>query len=231
MNRTRARNFTNSSYRTMQLGLAPELRGLRDHEIEAFVEEQFSGLTAEEVENFAKSLRSFGQAAAPIAQRALPGVISGATTGAVAGPWGAVIGGVVGGTASLLATGNQQGQAAPARPLAPRPQPSAPPATPPRPAATPRPHATPRPNVRPSTTRAGSSPQTAAAAAQLISLLARPEVQRALMALLMGNAGRRTVRVGGQNVPIEMMADELASATAFLSHTARNQAQPALEGI
>ena len=44
------------------------------------------------------------------------------------------------------------------------------------------------------------------AAGQLSSLLGRPEVQQALMALLMGQAGRRTVSVGGAQTPVPTTA-------------------------
>lgn len=44
------------------------------------------------------------------------------------------------------------------------------------------------------------------AAGQLTSLLGRPEVQQALMALIMGAAGRRTVPVGGAQTPVPTTA-------------------------
>ncbi|CUH82542.1 hypothetical protein [Tropicibacter naphthalenivorans] len=215
MNRDRMTEFANSSYRAMQLGLAPELRGLRDHEIEALVEEVLAGATAEEVENFARSLRQFGKAAGPLAAKALPGVVSGATTGAAAGPWGAVIGGVVGGATSLLAGGGSGGgKGKPRRPSPPspsQPSPTRPAGSAPRPAPRPAPRAP---------VQAGHDPAVEATA-RLLLLLARPEVQNALLALLMGNAGRRTVRANGESLPIETVAEALASASAEVVHATR----------
>ncbi len=44
-------------------------------------------------------------------------------------------------------------------------------------------------------------------AASLMGLLSQPQVTQALMAMLLGNSGSRTVPVGGQNVPVSAIAN------------------------
>jgi len=224
------------------------LRGLRRAEIEALVEDHLPGATAEEVENLARALRSFGNAAAPVAQRALPGVIQGATAGAVAGPWGALIGGVVGGAASALGSRNQPSGTAPARapaprqaptlrPPAPAPMPRATPAQPPRMASPPPTRPLPAARGRhprwtgPSRSGRASEEQIVAAAARLLMLLARPEVQSALLSLLMGNTGRRSVRTAEGQVPVEALADALAIVTADLASAAGGSSRETMEYV
>ncbi len=234
MNRMRLRRIAETSYPAVQLAMAPHYRGLRDAEIEAILEERFSGASPEDVENFMKTLQKIGKVAAPIAQKALPGVIQGASTGMVAGPWGALAGGLAGGAASLLAGGGPKAQrTGAAAPVAPSPV-SAPPAPAVSPVPSPAPTAMPPARPAPAVAMAqvpmrppGRQDPAVEAAARLILLLSRPQVQQALLALLLGEVGRRNIPVQGRQVPVESFADALAELSADLAERAMTEPPPA----
>lgn len=57
--------------------------------------------------------------------------------------------------------------------------------------------------------RALAFPSGAPAAGQLLQLLARPEVQQALLSMLLGGAGRRSIPVGSTPVPVGAFANTL----------------------
>lgn len=169
---------------------------LDDEAIEDRLGQLFPGAEPEYVEDFMRSFQRFTRQAAPLVQRALPGVVQGAVQGAMAGgPWGALAGALGGGAMSLLPGGRA----------------AAPPAPPsPSPSAAPSPGASPVPTApSPAGT---SSPNTAAA--QLVALLSRPETMQALLALLMSSSGRRTVSVGTQQVPASAFANAIAETAA-----------------
>ena len=199
---------------------------LDDSQLEALLAEAFPGADPEDVEDFMRSVQQFGKQVAPVAQKALPGVIQGATTGAaVGGPWGAAAGAVGGGAASLLApAGPRQAP----KPRAPRPgitgpvlpPPSAAPGAPvvgPAPAAA----QVPPPSAAPGAPVVGPAP----AAAQLMALLSRPETMHAMLALVLGNLGRNTVVVGQRPIP----AAEFANAVAEFAAEAVTQVEPSAE--
>jgi hypothetical protein len=203
--------------------LSAEGSDLDDNELEDVLAEMFPGAAPDEVEDFLGSIAKIGSKVAPLAQKALPGIIQGAVTGGtVAGPYGALIGAVGGGAASLLGGGGA--------PAAPRPGPApaptpAPVATPtPTPPVPPPPQAAAEPTPSPPGTATAPSPAPTApapqpstanpAAAQLLSLLSRPETQQALMALLMADKGRPTVQVGARNVPAEAFATAISEYAA-----------------
>lgn len=181
-------------YPHLREALDDRFASLPPEEIEQLVAEVFGPrVEAEDVENvFASIGRALGglgstignvvSQAAPYVARALPGAATGAATGAALGPLGALGGALIGGLGSLL--GGPGG--APAGP--------APPAAAPAPAPA-------RPAVSP-VAAITSGP----AAGQLLSAIARPETLQALMAMLMGQAGRPTVPVGPQGTPVGLGA-------------------------
>jgi hypothetical protein len=168
--------------------LSVEYRDLPPEQVEWLIEGTL-GVPAEDLEDFWGSLKSVGGAVS----KALPGIASGAltgaTTGAALGPWGALGGALVGGT--LGGVSHSSGQR-PRQPTAPRVQP---------------------PSYAPTPPQAGfpAPPQvaTSPAAAQLLQAMLRPEMLQALMAMLMGQAGRSSVPVGNTAVPVGAFANLL----------------------
>lgn len=203
--------------------------GLRmgDAAVERVLARTFPDAEPEDVEQFMQTVQQFGRQAAPIAQRALPGVVQGAAQGAaVGGPYGAIIGGAIGGASRLA------GGAAPPRPGAPPAgAPAMPPravATPPAPGATTGTPAAPAPSWPPSLplpqaapgVSSGAPPQdpttlAAAAARELATLLARSETWQALLALAMSEAGRGALPVGTQQVAPAAFANAIAELAAI----------------
>lgn len=172
--------------------LTPELAELDDESlglalIDAYGEEGAQELV-EFFGQFGRAVSRFARAAAPVIQRRLPGVIQGATAGAtMGGPYGALLGGLLGGL-----------RAPPSR--SPRPRP-------PRAAPAPAPPAA--PGASPGTPGPGT-PTGSASAGQLLALLQRPEIMQALLAMLMGQAGRRQVRLGRESVPVNAVTSAIA---------------------
>jgi hypothetical protein len=171
--------------------LAPHYADLPADQLDARLGAILGEMSPDDLENFWQSVKRFGQRAMPVLQRALPGVlqgaVSGATTGAtVGGPWGALVGGLAGGALG----GVQSAQQRPVRPT--------------RVPAPPVGGGIPVPGpMRP--TAGGGSP----AAAQLLQMINRPEVQQALLAMVMGQAGTRNVSAGDTPVPVAAVANTL----------------------
>jgi hypothetical protein len=171
-------------YPYLREALDDRFASLPPEDIERLIDELFGpGVEAEDVEDILGSIgRAFGSIgpaignfasqAAPVLGRALPGVASGAAAGSVFGPLGTFGGAVLGGLGSLLGGGGAPPAAAPRPSAAPAPGPA-----PPVPAGTP-------------------------AAAQLLAVLSRPETLQALMSMLMGPAGQRSVPVGPNATPV-----------------------------
>jgi hypothetical protein len=193
-----------TGYPAIRRVMGPGRLSLDDTALESVVSQTFEGAEAMAVEDFLGSVQRFGKQIAPIAQKALPGVIQGATTGAsVAGPWGAVAGAVGGGAAGLLGGGS--------KPTA-RPAPRTGQGVPTR-------------AVAPGVGRSPGQPLArtpSPAAAQLWGLLSRPETMQALGALLLANLGRPTVLVG--NKPVQ--AAEFATAISEVAAQAAMEAMP-----
>ncbi|MCW8934382.1 MAG: hypothetical protein OQK98_06635 [Gammaproteobacteria bacterium] len=199
-----ARQFSNieeTAYPAIRRSFNTNQAYLDDQQLEIYVSELFPGSSAEDVENFMRSLQRFGRQVAPVAQRALPGIIQGAAQGGtVAGPWGALAGAVGGGAASLLSgRGRSRPQSQPQRPQQP--------ASPAQPAA-------------PATATAVSS---MAPIQQLLALLSRPETMQALSALLMSSAGRSHVSVGNQSAPAAAFANAIAELAAEAAEAAYSE--------
>lgn len=214
MNRERGFSLQDTEYPAVRRVMGHERDRLDDDALERVLTDLFPGAMPEEVEDFMRSLQSFGRQVAPIAQRALPGVAQGAAQGAmVAGPWGALAGAIGGGAASLLSGGGSRPAARPGAAPAPGP----PPAPLPGPAVAP-----PGPIEPPAGTAPGAAAPTpaAAATAQLVTLLSRPETMQALLALLMSGAGRSTVQVGRRDVPAAAFANAIAETAALVAEAA-----------
>jgi hypothetical protein len=185
--------ISETEYPAIRRVMGPERYRLDDDQLGDRLAELFPDAAPEDVENFMRTIQNFGNQVAPLAQKALPGVMQGAAQGAmVAGPWGALAGAVGGGAASLLGGG-------PARPPV-APSPGAPPAPLPPPLA-----AVPGPTP-------GAPPN--AAVAQLLALLSRPETLQALLSMLMAGAGRGSVQVGGHSVPPAAFANAVSELAA-----------------
>jgi hypothetical protein len=198
-------------YPATRLSLEHNTEQINDQQLEQYLETLFPGASAEDVESLMRNLQRFGRSAAPLAQRALPGIIQGAVTGAtVAGPWGALAGAVGGGAVSLLS------KPSPTQPASPSPVPSPtgrpaslnvspPPVTP----------IAPTPNVTPSAPNSNLEPIRL-----LMALLARPETMQALSALLMSSSGRRAIRVGEQSIPSAAFANAISELAADVAELA-----------
>jgi len=186
--------LSRTAYPAVRLAMGPPRLTVDDAGLEALLGEMFPGTPPAEVENFARTMQMVMKKAAPIVQKALPGIVQGAATGMAAGPLGALAGAVGGGALSLLSGG---GPAAPSAPTAP-PAAAGPMPTAPMPAAPP-PTGAAAPN---------------AAVAQLLALLSRPETLQALMSLLMAQQGRPTVAVGARQVPTVAFANAIAELAA-----------------
>jgi len=194
MNRYSRLAIADTDYGAVRRVMGSARTRLDDAALEDLLMDLFPDSDPGDVENFMRTLQRFGQQVAPIAQRALPGVLQGAAQGGmVAGPWGALAGAIGGGAASLLAGGGRAAPRPPRPPTPSRPQPASPPGTP-----------------------VGAAPGTARAVApaQLLALLSRPETMQALLALLMSSAGRPTVPVGGRPVPAAAFANAIAELAA-----------------
>ncbi|HET9198988.1 MAG TPA: hypothetical protein VFN92_12140 [Solirubrobacterales bacterium] len=106
-------------YPAVGRALAPEYRSLPREDVEAVLEASFGeGFGLDQAEGFladiGRTLGKVAQVAAPVVQRILPGLASGALGGAALGPLGAIGGALIGGIGGAL------GSKGPARP-APRP--------------------------------------------------------------------------------------------------------------
>lgn len=193
--------------------LAIEYYPLSTREIEAVVEAAFAGgLSAEElaeVTNFLKNAsKSIGRVAGQVGNRVVqnaPQILQGATTGAATGsafgPYGAIIGAGIGAAGGLASPTSPKPAAQPRLPAQNQPAPVPKPTTPVPGQAAP---------TKPAVT---GSP----AAAQLLSVLFRPEVIQALLAMMMGSAGRKQISIGGTQVPVGAVSNMLTSLTTQAS--------------
>ena len=106
MSRSQYTHLLDTEYPAIRRVMQEDLQWLDDEGLEEHLVGLFPGTEPDDVENFMRTLQQFGRKAAPIAQKALPGIVQGAVKGGmVAGPWGALAGGVAGGVGSVLAGG------------------------------------------------------------------------------------------------------------------------------
>jgi hypothetical protein len=211
-----------TDYPAVRRVMGADRHRLDDDAVEDLLTELFPDADPEDVEDFMGSVQTFARQAAPVAQRALPGVIKGATQGAmVGGPMGLFVGAGVGAAGSLLQRG---------APGASAPAPAVPPTLPPRlPGAAsnagPGAASTAVPGA------ASTAPPDAAsnAAAELLAILFRPETIEALFALFLSGSGRPTIEVGQKQVPAAAFADAIAEAAALVAEAAAPFDGPATE--
>lgn len=188
-------------YEEIRGTLGDPYAALPSEELEPILES--AGFSPEDLEDLFGTLAKAGQTIGGGVQRAVPyaapvagGALQGATAGAALGPYGMLGGALVGGVGSLIRPGQK------------------PPAPPP---------AAGRPPVGglPMSIGVPALPQGVPAAGQLLSAMYQPQVQQALMALLLGQLGTRTVAVGSTQVPVAAipnMLGALASRAAAQYH-------------
>ncbi len=211
--------YPNVSYPNVREFLSEDYGNLSAEGIDRLFQSMFgSSLSPEDVEF---SLSSLGKTASGIVRQVAPVAVQLAPVAAQLAPVGGAIAGtlIVGpglGTAAGAAIGSAAGQA-----LSNVSQPRArtvPARTAPAQPSVQAPSAQPQPVPRPVSTR----PQPSPAAARLASLLANPQVQQSLVALLMGNAGAQSLRISGQSIPVGAIANtlEVLARDAALEHNA-----------
>jgi hypothetical protein len=174
-----------NSYREIRGVLAPEYRDLPDESVEALVQSSLGAVDTEALESFLSSSKKFGGMLAKAAPSVLPmvGTVAGTAFGGplgatVGGALGRAAGGAIGGAAAAGGGGGGRGRASrrsfmrSARALGKQAAALAP-------------------------GLAGAGGQGSPAAQQLLSIINRPEIIQALMAMALGSAGRTHIPVGG----------------------------------
>lgn len=223
----------------LRSSLAPQYANLPVEQLDELIHAIYGpAVTAEDVEglfddigrglsNAARGVGRFAQRAAPVVMKALPSVASGAAGGAAFGPWGALIGagaglaggllsqsrnrtargigGAIHGATNLVSSVRGGGAGGVAGSLA---------------------------SIASGALGGTSAGQRAlggmqaarrgggGAANMLAGLLARPELAQSLLASLMGGAGRQSVSVGGQQVPVSQMLSALGNIAGRAAHEA-----------
>jgi hypothetical protein len=167
--------------------LAPEYQDLGDDDVDAVLRGALGeDVSLENVEDFWSTVL-----------QALPAVLPvvGTAIGAIGGPAGMAAGGALGGLAGKAV--------AAATPTTPPPR-TGPPPPRRRAAAAVRGRSAPSTGVAPAPTKPTVAPGVPAvpAAGQLLSVLFRPELLQALLAMTLGGAGRSDVPVGTISVPL-----------------------------
>ncbi|WP_156165337.1 hypothetical protein [Demequina rhizosphaerae] len=158
--------------------LDPDLRDMASEDVVSLF--AGAGLSADEMEwSLGKALSSFGRTAARLAPSILP--VAGTVLGtAVGGPLGGALGGSLGSLAGK-AVGSATARSRQAQP---------------------------RVSSRRAPRRVQGPPAGAApAAAQLVQVLNRPEILRALQSMAVGRAGTPNVNVGSSSVPVGAIAN------------------------
>ena len=179
-----------NSYREIRGVLAAEYRDLPDESVEAIVQSSLGAVDTELLEDFLGSLKKVGSSIAKAAPSVLPvvGTMAGTAFGgplgaAVGGALGKAAGGAIGGAAAGGGGGGgrrgragrgHQGRGRPGRPGVPGRRGAA----------------------LPPGLGAAAAPGSPAAQ-QLLSIINRPEIIQALMAMALGPAGRTHIPVGG----------------------------------
>lgn len=207
-----------NSYREIRGVLAPEYRDLPDESVEAIVESSLGAVDADALEDFLGSLKKVGKSIAKAAPSVLPvvGTVAGTAFG---GPLGATLGGALGkaagGAIGGAAAGGggrrrdaKRGRTGRGRGLAG--------ALAGRGAALP-------PSL------GAAAGKGSPAAQQLLSIINRPEIVQALMAMALGPAGRTHIPVGGgepadPGAPAEPPTPVPVGAIANVIGTLANQA-------
>jgi len=182
-------------YPTLREILAPAYADLSAEDIEDLIADTLgSEVSAEDVEGWFDQTLSAVSEAAPYVTPVLSGMARGARGGSAMGPYGALGGALLGGVSGALSAARSRQR-------------------PPRPRAGGQ-----TPAVATVSRAAGGAaapaPGGAPGAAQLLSVLARPEVSQALMSMVLGQAGHRAIPVGDQRVPPAAFANLLSQLAA-----------------
>jgi len=229
-----------TDYPMLRASLAPQFADLPPDQLNHLVRSIYGpNATAEDVEGLfddigrgfrraAGAVGHFAQQAAPMVVRALPNVASGAAGGAAFGPWGALIGagaglasgllsqsrnptarGIggaihnVGGLVSTVRGGGTTGALGSLASVASGAL-----------------GGTPAGQAALGGLQAARGGGQGGAANMLAGLLARPELTQSLMSSLMGAAGRQSVSIGGQQVPVSQMLSALSNIAGRAAHEA-----------
>lgn len=198
--------------------LAEAYRDAPDEVVQELLDELASELNAAELAAVSKALNQVKKALPGIAnlgQQALPGVIQGATTGAtVGGPWGALIGGIAGGGLSLAGGVKPKTRRPVRRPGVQASRPT---------------HPTAFPSPRTSSP-ALQTPSVSKSAAQLLQILQDPKVLQVLLALTMGNAGKKNLTVGKSVVSPPAILDLIKTLVGRTAQESEDEHPATTEG-
>jgi hypothetical protein len=205
--------------------LAPEVRDLPDDIVVDYLRDAFGDLSVDEAEDFLGTLKQVGGAIV----QALPAVLP-IVGAAVGGPIGGVVGGAAGAAVGAATAAAQN-------PSRPKPAPRRPPKRPAQPPARPAPPSpsTPAPasGPVPAGTPVGQPPSIpgSPSAAQLLSILYRPELLVALLAMTLGPLGRKNVPVADAPVPLGAFVNLLAVLAARAAAEYDGVVDNALDGF
>jgi hypothetical protein len=221
-------------YPLIRSALAPEFAALPAEDVENILES--NGIRAEDMEGFfddvGHAFSSAAKAVAPIATKALPGIISGAATGCALGPWGCLGGALIGGVGSALSSGGGGKPAAGGSPVSAIAGAipaiagavgggggggiasgiaSALPAI---------------AGLVGGAGGAGGAGGKTNPAGILLGLLQNSDVQKALMSLALGSAGRKDVPINGTPVPASAFANLVSTVGSKAFTKAEAVAEP-----
>lgn len=216
-------------YEELRGVVAPEYEHLPPGQLEHVLRAQMGDVSPEAMEDFLSTLAQVGQAVLPVLLPAVGTVIGGPIGGVIGGVAGQAASGAIGAATAKKKPAKAAHKPPPARQsTAPKPA-ARPPAKPPTAPAPPTPPSSlvPVPVMHPSQPAVPViSPASSSAsnpAAQLLTLLFRPEFMQALTAMMLGSAGRNDIPVGGKDVPVGAFANllgVLADQLAVSHHTA-----------
>jgi hypothetical protein len=244
MNAARMNNFHSSSipylpeddpYPLIRSALAPEFAHLPAEDVESILED--NGIRAADMEGFfddvGHAFSSAAKAVAPVATKALPGVISGAAAGCALGPWGCLGGALIGGVGSALSSGGGKpagsgGSSSPVSAIAGAIPAIAGAAGGGGGAASGIASALPAIAGLLGAgggSGAGSGGKTNPAGV-LLGLIQNPTVLQALMSLALGGAGRKDVSVSGTSVPASAFANLVGAVGSKAFAKAEAAAEP-----
>jgi hypothetical protein len=185
-----------ASFPEIRKRLAPQYRHLPTEYIEQIIEQNFGeGVSPDDVESFFGDIGNAVKSVGSVVKSALPAVlpVAGTVVGtALGGPVGGALGGTLGSTLGGA--------------IAPSPKPGS--------APLPKPAAAPKPGIVGTMVSAvGNKAATGGnpSAAQLLQTLFNPKVIQGLQSMALGQAGKQTISVAGNQVPISAFTNLLGS--------------------
>jgi hypothetical protein len=203
-----------------------QLRALDDEQLRQALARE--GIDIDAAEDFWSTLGDIGKAVLPVAGTVIGTALGGPAGGALGGALGGAVGGLIPGTPAAAPPPPAPPSPAPLpppvyQPPAPPPPVYQPPYQPPQ-LFQPQPYPYPYPPAPPPGPR--TDPQQSAT--QLMQMLMRQETLQAILAMMMGRAGRSTVPVGGRPVPVNAFTDALSGLASQATQSfQRTQGQPA----